>query len=154
MSSSSSSHSSNKNNSTSENVEIKVNVQMPDVKNQKKGRKHQMVYYISDEDIRHLKKKTRSIKSALLDSEILLSEAINENSNRNQPQEITKELVKKLIHNNSTNALEIANLVLKGEKIIAQNKIQSLLSAISKTLAKFFSVSPTHLEVTIDTSIL
>ena len=61
----SSSHSSNKNNSTSENVEIKVNVQMPDVKNQKKGRKHQMVYYISDEDIRHLKKKTRFTEGEL-----------------------------------------------------------------------------------------
>ena len=43
----------------SENEQIKVNVQMPDVKSQKKGRKHQMIYYISDEDIRHLKKKTR-----------------------------------------------------------------------------------------------
>ena len=42
-----------------ENVEIKLNVQMPDVKNQKRGRKHQMIYYISDEDIRYLKKKTR-----------------------------------------------------------------------------------------------
>ena len=43
----------------SENEQIKVSVQMPDVKSQKKGRKHQMIYYISDEDIRHLKKKTR-----------------------------------------------------------------------------------------------
>ena len=35
--------------------------------------------------------------------------------------------MKKLIPNNSTNALEIANLLLKGEKIIALNKIKSLL---------------------------
>ncbi len=57
----------------------------------------------------------------------LFSEAINGQANKNEPQEITKELVKKLIENNSTNALEIANFLLKGERIIALNKIQSLL---------------------------
>ena len=57
----------------------------------------------------------------------LLSEAINKKSNINEPQEITKDLVKKTIQNNSTNALEIANFLLKGEKIIALNKIQSLI---------------------------
>mgnify|MGYP001189717508 CR=1 FL=1 len=45
-----------------------------------------------------------------------------------QPIEISKEVVKKLISNNSTNALEIANLILKYDKIIALNKIQSLLN--------------------------
>ena len=38
-----------------------------------------------------------------------------------------KELVKKIIPNNSTNALEIANLLLKGEKVLALTKIKSLL---------------------------
>ena len=57
----------------------------------------------------------------------LLSDAVNKKSQPNKPQEITKELVKQLIHNNSTNALEIANLLLKGERIMALNKIQFLL---------------------------
>ena len=57
----------------------------------------------------------------------LLSEAINGKINQDEPQEITKELVKKLIQNNSTNALEIANCLLKEERIIALNKIQQLL---------------------------
>jgi DNA polymerase-3 subunit delta len=57
----------------------------------------------------------------------LLSEAVNKKSDANEQQEISKELVKKLIHNNSTNALEIANFLLKGETIIALNKIQALL---------------------------
>ncbi len=69
--------------------------------------------------------------SSLINTELqklsLLSEAINENLNKNEPQEISKELVKKLIQNNSTNALEIANFLLKGEIIKALNKIQSLL---------------------------
>jgi len=69
--------------------------------------------------------------SSLINSELqklaLLSEAVNEKSNTNDPREISKELVKKLIQNNSTNALEIANLLLKGEVIIALNKIQTLL---------------------------
>ena len=55
--------------------------------------------------------------SSLINTELqklsLLSEAVNEKSNTNKPQEITKELVKKLIQNHSTNALEIANLLLK-----------------------------------------
>ena len=60
-----SSVSSSNKSSTSENV-VKVNVQMPDVKNQKKqGRKHQMIYYISDEDIKYLKKKTRFTEGEL-----------------------------------------------------------------------------------------
>ena len=57
----------------------------------------------------------------------MLSEAVNKKSDANEQQEISKELVKKLIHNNSTNALEIANLLLKGERIMALSKIQSLL---------------------------
>ena len=69
--------------------------------------------------------------SSLINTELqklaLLSEAVNEKSNTNYPREISKELVKKLIQNNSTNALEIANLLLKGEVIIALNKIQTLL---------------------------
>ena len=69
--------------------------------------------------------------SSLINTEIqklsLFSEAINTNLTTDQPREISKELVKKLIQNNSTNALEIANSLLKGEIIIALNKIQSLL---------------------------
>jgi len=69
--------------------------------------------------------------SSLINTELqklsLFSEAINTNLTTDKPQEISKELVKKLIQNNSTNALEIANSLLKGEIIIALNKIQSLL---------------------------
>jgi DNA polymerase-3 subunit delta len=69
--------------------------------------------------------------SSLINTELqklsLLSDAVNKSSNTDRPKEISKELVKKLIQNNSTNALEIANLLLKGEIIIALNKIQSLL---------------------------
>ncbi len=69
--------------------------------------------------------------SSLINTELqklsLLSEAVNAKSNTNKPQEISKELVTKIIQNNSTNALEIANLLLQGKRIIALNKIQSLL---------------------------
>ncbi len=69
--------------------------------------------------------------SSLINTELqklsLLSEAVTEKLNKNEPQEITQELVKTLIQNNSTNALEIANFLLQGERIIALNKIQSLL---------------------------
>ena len=69
--------------------------------------------------------------SCLINTELeklkLLSESVAERSNTNVPQEISQELVKKLIQNNSTNALEIANFLLKGERIIALSKIQSLL---------------------------
>jgi len=69
--------------------------------------------------------------SSLINTELqklaLLSEAYNEKLNPNQPTEITQELVKKLIQNHSTNAIEIANLLLQGEKAIALNKIKSLL---------------------------
>ena len=69
--------------------------------------------------------------SSLINTELqklsLLSDAVNKNLNTDRPREISKELVKKLIQNNSTNALEIANLLIKGEIIIALNKIQSLL---------------------------
>ncbi len=69
--------------------------------------------------------------SSLIHTELqklkLLSEAVNTELNTNEPQEITKELVKKLIQNNSTNALEISNFLLKGDRVIALNKIQSLL---------------------------
>ena len=69
--------------------------------------------------------------SSLINTELqklsLFSEAFNTNLTTDKPREISKELVKKLIQNNSTNALEIANSLLKGEIIIALNKIQSLL---------------------------
>jgi len=69
--------------------------------------------------------------SSLINTELqkllLLSEALNEKSYTNEPREISKELVKKIIQNNFTNALEIANLLLKEDRIIALNKIQSLL---------------------------
>ena len=69
--------------------------------------------------------------SSLINSELqkltLLSEALHEKSNINEPQEISKELVRKIIQNNSTNALDIANLLLKRERILALSKIQSLL---------------------------
>ncbi|WP_413678758.1 DNA polymerase III subunit delta [Prochlorococcus sp. MIT 0916] len=69
--------------------------------------------------------------SSLINTELqkltLLAEAVNEKFTEKEPLEIQKELVKKLIHNNSTNALEIANLLLKGERITALEKIQSLL---------------------------
>jgi len=69
--------------------------------------------------------------SSLINTELqklsLLSEAVNKSLDTDGPKEISKEIVKKLIQNNSTNALEIANLLLKGEIIIALNKVQSLL---------------------------
>ena len=69
--------------------------------------------------------------SSLINTELqklaLLSEANNEISHKNKATEISEELVKKLIRNNSTNALEIANLLLKGEPATALNKIKSLL---------------------------
>jgi len=69
--------------------------------------------------------------SSLINAELqklsLLSEAVNENTNPDNPREISKELVTKLIQNTSTNALEIANLLLKGNRNIALRKIQSLL---------------------------
>ncbi len=69
--------------------------------------------------------------SSLIHTELqklaLLSEAVNEKVSTNGAREISTELVKKLIQNNSTNALEIANLILKEEQILALNKIQSLL---------------------------
>ena len=71
--------------------------------------------------------------SSLINTELqklsLLSDALNKKSNTNEPQEISEEIVKKLIQNNSTNAIEIANLLLKGKRIIALNKIQSLLKS-------------------------
>tara|TARA_B100000965_G_scaffold32593_2_gene24152 strand:- start:595 stop:1623 length:1029 start_codon:yes stop_codon:yes gene_type:complete len=69
--------------------------------------------------------------SSLINTELqklaLLSEANNEISNINESIEITQELVKKLIQSNSTNALEIASLLLKGDRAIALDKIKSLL---------------------------
>ncbi|MBW3042896.1 DNA polymerase III subunit delta [Prochlorococcus marinus] len=71
--------------------------------------------------------------SSLINTELqklaLLSEASNDNLNTNGEQEITKNLVEKLIQNNSTNALDIASLLLQGEIIIALNKIKSLLDS-------------------------
>ena len=58
--------------------------------------------------------------SSLINTELqklaLLSEANKQILNINEPKEITQELVKKLIQNNSTNAIEIASLLVKGEK--------------------------------------
>ena len=69
--------------------------------------------------------------SSLINTELqklaLLSEANNQMLNTQEPQEITEELVKKLIQNNSTNALEIASFLLKGERAIALHKIKYLL---------------------------
>jgi DNA polymerase-3 subunit delta len=71
--------------------------------------------------------------SSLINTELqklaLLSESNNEIVNPKKPQEITEDLVKKLIPNTSTNALEIANFLLKGEKGRALNKIKSLLDS-------------------------
>ena len=57
----------------------------------------------------------------------LLSEVNKKVVSPNQPNEITKELVSKLIDNHSTNSIEIANLLLKGNSSIALNKINLLL---------------------------
>ncbi len=69
--------------------------------------------------------------SSLINTELqklaLISEANNPKETTSLGQEITIELVEKLIQNNSTNALEIANFLLKGERVIALNKIKSLL---------------------------
>ena len=69
--------------------------------------------------------------SSLINTELqklaLLSESFHNKSNIDEPQEISIELVKKLIQNDSTSALEIANLLLKGERIRAVCKIKSLL---------------------------
>jgi len=71
--------------------------------------------------------------SSLIKTELqklsLLSEAVNKKLDKNKPREISIELVKKLIQNNSTNALEIADLLLKGERVVALKKIQSLLNS-------------------------
>ena len=69
--------------------------------------------------------------SSLINTELqkltLLSEANNSTPNPNKTLEITEELVKKLIQQTSTNALEIASLLLKGERVSALKKIKSLL---------------------------
>ena len=69
--------------------------------------------------------------SSLLNTELqklaLLSEATSQRLCKNESIEISQELVKKIIQNKSTNALEIANLLIKGEKVSALNKIKSLL---------------------------
>ena len=69
--------------------------------------------------------------SSLINTELqklaLLSEANNAQLNTNEPKEITQELVKQLIQTNSTNALEIARLLLSEERTFALNKIKSLL---------------------------
>ncbi len=69
--------------------------------------------------------------SSLINTELqklaLLSEANNEILNIKEPQEITQTIVKQQIQNTSTNALEIANLLLKGERAIALYKIKCLL---------------------------
>tara|TARA_Y100001968_G_C19412500_1_gene747110 strand:+ start:568 stop:1596 length:1029 start_codon:yes stop_codon:yes gene_type:complete len=71
--------------------------------------------------------------SSLISSELqkisLLSQANNPTLNKNNKIEITQELVIKLIQYNSTNSLEIAGLLLKGERALALNKIKSLLES-------------------------
>ena len=69
--------------------------------------------------------------SSLINTELqkiaLLSEANNKILNNNGSQKITEEIVKKLIQSSSTNAIEISNLLLKGSRVLALNKIKSLL---------------------------
>ena len=69
--------------------------------------------------------------SSLINTELqklaLLSEANNDQLNTKEHKEITKGLVKKLIQTNSTNALEIARLLLSEERTFALKKIKSLL---------------------------
>tara|TARA_Y100001978_G_scaffold136856_1_gene122335 strand:+ start:1150 stop:2178 length:1029 start_codon:yes stop_codon:yes gene_type:complete len=69
--------------------------------------------------------------SSLISTELqklsLLSESYNNKPNIYEQQEISVELVKKLIQNDSTNAIEISNLLLSSERIKAMSKIQSLL---------------------------
>ena len=69
--------------------------------------------------------------SSLINTELqklaLLSQATSENLHTNQPLEIKEEIVNKLIQNNSTNALEIANLLLKGNHLITIKKIKCLI---------------------------
>ncbi len=69
--------------------------------------------------------------SSLINTELqkleLLLESENGKSNSSKPKKISIELVKKQIQNNSTNALEIANYLLKGERDIALCKIKTLL---------------------------
>ena len=69
--------------------------------------------------------------SSLINTElqklVLLCEANNDQLNTTEPKEITQGLVKQLIQTNSTNALEIARLLLSEERIFALNKIKSLL---------------------------
>ena len=71
--------------------------------------------------------------SSLINTELqkiaLLSESKNKTLRKAEPQEINQELVKKLIQSNSTNALEIANYLLKGERAIALSKIKSLIES-------------------------
>ena len=69
--------------------------------------------------------------SSLINTELqkleLLLESTTGELNSNKPKKIPIELVKKLIHNNSTNAIEISNYLLKGERGIALSKIKNLL---------------------------
>ncbi|KGG20534.1 DNA polymerase III subunit delta [Prochlorococcus marinus] len=69
--------------------------------------------------------------SSLINTELqkltLLAEANNKILNKEESTKITQELVKQSTQNQSTNALEIAGILIKGEKCIALNKIKSLL---------------------------
>ena len=69
--------------------------------------------------------------STLISSELkklaLLSEAYHSKENKNQPQEITQEIIHKLIEDHSTNSLEIANLIIKEDNITALSKIKILI---------------------------
>ncbi len=69
--------------------------------------------------------------SSLINTELqklaLLYDAKYKTFNPETPREISQEIVKEIIPNNSTNALEIASLLLKGEIGVALNKIKSLI---------------------------
>ena len=69
--------------------------------------------------------------SSLIKTELqklaLLSDATYERLESNKSIEITKELVNKLIPNNASNALEIANLIIQGDQTMALSKIKCLL---------------------------
>ena len=85
---------------------------------------------INDETINLIVENTGN-DSSLINTELqklaLLSEANSQTLNPNKPNIITGDLVKKTMNNHSTNAIEIAKVLLTGEKVIALHKIKLLL---------------------------
>ena len=71
--------------------------------------------------------------SSLISTELqklaLLSESLLKKEDKNKSQIITKEIINMLMQNHSTNALEIAMMILKDEKVIALSKIKFLLES-------------------------